>query len=85
MNIKNEIYEVLCEAVKSLGLETDGLSVVFSNRPEMCDYQSNFALMLGKKLGRKPIELAEEIVKKIDEMKMAMRKILSFLLLCRAF
>lgn len=65
MNIKNEIYEILCEAVKSLGLESDGLSVVFSNRPEMCDYQSNFALVLGKKLGRKPIELAEEIVKKI--------------------
>lgn len=65
MNIKNEIYEILCEAVKSLGLESDGLSVVFSNRPEMCDYQSNFALVLGKKLGRKPIELAEEIVEKI--------------------
>ena len=69
MNIKKEIYEILCEAVKSLGLECDGLSVVFSSRPEMCDYQSNFALMLGKKLGRKPIELAEEIVKKIDETK----------------
>ncbi len=69
MNIKNEIYEILCEAVKSLGLESDGLSVVFSSRPEICDYQSNFALVLGKKLGKKPIELAEEIVGQINAQK----------------
>ena len=69
MNIKNEIYEILCEVAKSLGLECDGMAVAFSSRPQMCDYQSNFALTLGKKLGRQPLELAEQIVQKIYELK----------------
>lgn len=63
MTIKNEILELLKDSLKSLDLETENLSVVFSNRPELCDYQSNCAMILAKKIGEKPFDLAEKIVK----------------------
>ncbi len=65
MNIKNEILNLLKNSAKSLGLETDNIVVAFSNRPELCDYQSNCAMMLAKKIGEKPFDLAEKIVKTI--------------------
>ena len=65
MNIKNELTELLKQSIESLNLETENLSVGFSNRPELCDYQSNFAMMLAKKIGEKPFELAEKIVKNL--------------------
>jgi len=67
MNIKNEIADVLMKVIEELGLESQGLFVAFSNRPELCDFQSNFAMLMAKKIGEKPIELAEKIVKKANE------------------
>lgn len=67
MNIKKEISLLLSDAVKKLNLEDAGLSVAFSNRPELCDYQSNFAMMLAKKIGEKPLDLAEKILKNIKK------------------
>src|SRR5436190_23907209 len=34
--------------------------------PKFGDYQANFAMSLGKRLGKPPRELAQEIVSKID-------------------
>ena len=62
MSIKEQITDILVDAIEKLGFEKEGLSVTFSNRPELCDYQSNFAMILAKKVGQKPIELAEKIV-----------------------
>jgi len=67
MNVKNEIADVLMKVIEELGLESQGLFVAFSNRPELCDFQSNFAMLMAKKIGEKPIELAEKIVKKANE------------------
>lgn len=67
MNIKNQILELLTDSIKSLNLDNENLSVVFSNRPELCDYQSNFAMILAKKIGKKPFVLAEKIVKNIKK------------------
>ncbi len=65
MNIKNEITSLLKEAVTGLGLDDENVFVTFSNRPELCDYQCNLAMTLAKKVGEKPIDLAEKIVKNI--------------------
>ncbi len=65
MNIKQEILDILISA--SEDLNTEKLSVVFSNRPELCDYQSNFAMLISKELGEKPIEIAEKIIKNIQK------------------
>ncbi len=67
MSIKKEIYQILCDAVKGLGIDAEGLSVAFSNRPELCDYQCNFAMMCAKRLNEKPFDLAEKIVKNIKK------------------
>ena len=67
MDIKDEIYEILAGAVEELGLTEEGLSVTFSNRPELCDYQCNFAMIKSKALNEKPIELAEKIVKNLEK------------------
>ena len=67
MNIKNQILELLTDSIKSLNLDNENLSVAFSNRPELCDYQSNFAMVLAKKIGEKPFDLAEKIVKNIKK------------------
>ena len=62
MNVKEEILHILTEAVSGLGLSAQGLNVTFSNRPELADFQCNFAMLAAKSLGQKPIELAEKIV-----------------------
>lgn len=70
MNLKNEIADLLKSAVEKLGYgDGDKIVVSFSNRPELCDFQTNFAMIVAKKLGKKPIEVAEEIVEtlKVNE------------------
>src|SRR5437764_1839316 len=37
-----------------------------SGKPEFGDYQANCAMSLGKALGRKPRDIAEEIVRRLD-------------------
>ena len=67
MNIKNDILDLLKSTLERLELETENLSVAFSNRPELCDFQSNCAMVLAKKIGEKPFDLAEKIVKNIKK------------------
>lgn len=65
MDIKNEILKTLKKSLEFLGIDAESVSVAFSNRPELCDYQSNCAMILAKRIGEKPIDLAEKIVKNI--------------------
>ena len=44
----------------------DGITLTKSNRPDLCDFQSNDVFKLSKTLGKSPIEVGEEIVKKIN-------------------
>lgn len=39
-----------------------------SNRPDLCDYQSNDVFRISKELKKNPIEVGEEIVNKINEL-----------------
>lgn len=62
MNIKNQIKNILTDSANALGIENlDKLVVSFSNRPQLCDYQTNFAMIVGKP----PMELAEKLVENI--------------------
>lgn len=67
MNIKEEIYDTLKAAIEKAGVDAEKLSVVFSNRPELCDYQTNFAMLVAKTLNEKPIDLAQKIVKNLKK------------------
>lgn len=68
MNIKEYIFEKLEKSAKKLNLPSvEKLAVSFSNRPELCDYQSNFAMLVCKDLGRKPFEIAQNIVDNIEK------------------
>lgn len=62
MNLKNEIALVLKKSIDTLGYDSDKLAVSFSNRPELCDFQTNFAMIVAKATGEKPIDVATKIV-----------------------
>ncbi len=67
MNIKNEITELLIDAAEKLNLEDrDKIVVSFSNLPQLCDFQTNYAMLIAKKMGMKPIDVANEIVSSIN-------------------
>ena len=59
-SIQSELSERIQEALVLVGLAGDPLVVPSQDR-KFGDYQSNCAMGLGKKAGRKPRELAEEI------------------------
>lgn len=68
MNIKNEIAKLLTKTIETLKFgEEEKIVVSFSNRPELCDFQSNYALLVAKKLEMKPIQVAEKIVEELKE------------------
>ena len=67
MNLRNDITKILKTAIEKAGFEADKLVVSFSNRPELCDFQTNFALVLAKTLGQKPIDLANKIIENVKK------------------
>ncbi|RMF89303.1 MAG: arginine--tRNA ligase, partial [Planctomycetota bacterium] len=72
MNILNELKARFADALKSLSIEPgEYLDLVRQSQDaKFGDYQANFAMPLGKKLGKNPRELAGEIVSalKIDDL-----------------
>jgi len=68
MDIKKQIAKYLVGAVEKLKLpQVDKLAVSFSSRPELCDFQSNFAMLVSKEMGQKPFEVAQKIVDVIED------------------
>jgi len=65
MNIKNLLQQKLKDAYKKCGFQFDP-QVVFSARPEMCDFQSNNVFQLAKELKNNPVEIGKQIVDNID-------------------
>lgn len=64
MNLQKEIESILKKSLGEMGIDGN-VSVSFSNRPELCDYQSNACFALSKQLHKAPLELAGEIVANI--------------------
>src|SRR5581483_2307091 len=61
---------ILDEAIRaaiaeSLGVEADAVVRPASN-PQFGDYQANFAMPLGKQVGRPPRDIAETVVAELD-------------------
>ena len=67
MDLRNILSAKILVALKKLNLPEENLSVSFSSRPDVCDYQTNYALITAKKVKKNPIEFAEEIVKELDD------------------
>ena len=64
------ISESLGEYMRAFAVEPQyydlsKLVVSFSNRPELCDYQTNVAMLIAKKVGQKPLDIANKIVSNI--------------------
>ena len=67
MNLKDKITELVKKSAQKSGIvDTDRLVVSFSNVPNLCDYQTNFALLVAKQLGKKPIDVANAIVENLQ-------------------
>ncbi len=67
MGAKGKIEESLSQILLSLNISEKGEIEVSSNL-EKGDYSSNIALKLSKKLGKNPMELANEIVEKLNSL-----------------
>lgn len=66
MNLKEEISSVLKYVIQKMNLDESKVQVTFSNRPELCDYQTNIAMILSKAVGKRPFDFANEIVSMIE-------------------
>lgn len=65
MDLRTKLYDKMHSTLKKLDLPLENLSISFSSLPEVCDFQTNYALITAKKLGKNPIALAEELVEAI--------------------
>jgi arginyl-tRNA synthetase len=63
MTIKQEISAKLNDILRELNIvfDVDSVNVQFQDNPKFGDYSTNAALIAAKKLGKSPMELAEEI------------------------
>ncbi len=67
--ILKEIEKLITEGARACGYD-DNFSVTFSDKPLLSDFQCNSCFALAKKYGKKPLDIANEIVchiKKSDE------------------
>lgn len=65
MQIIEEIKQKLQETFEKIGYPTELVSLSFSDRPELCDFQSNSAFALAKALKNAPIKIAENIAQEL--------------------
>ena len=65
MKFLEEIETILKNEVSKLDKDID-VTISFSDRPELSNFQSNICFSLAKKLGKSPLSIAEEICKKIN-------------------
>ena len=59
MQIIEEVKSELIKVFEKLGYPTELFTLTFSDRPELCDLQSNSAFALAKVLKSAPIKIAE--------------------------
>ena len=56
------ITQHLQDAFEASGYPKDGITASLSNRPDLCEYQCNGAMVLAKKVHQAPMEIAEKVV-----------------------
>lgn len=64
----NILENIITDVTNSLGYTVDSMTVIKSNRPDLCDYQCDQVFKLAKKYHKNPMEIGEEITHKINEL-----------------
>jgi len=71
--MKKEIQKILEEAIRALQrdkiwpvFELEKIQVDYPNDEKFGDYVSNLAMLLAKKIGKSPMEIANQIVKLLN-------------------
>ena len=67
MNFLNTIQKEISKSLKSKGIPLEEVTLLPSNKKELGDFQINDAMKLAKIMHKSPKEIAEEIVKCLDE------------------
>ena len=65
--VKQELEKIIQKALKELSIEMGSISVPHSILSDHGDYATNVALIASKQEGKSPLQLAENIKKKIKE------------------
>lgn len=67
--MENQLNEIIKSVFKKLKINTDqnGKYIRISDRPDLCDYQSNIAFSLAKEKKESPIKIAEEIKEELSK------------------
>jgi len=67
--IKNDIRKIINDSIASLHKGLDGLVFVveYPKKKEFGDYATNAAIIIAKRIGKNPMEIANELVLKINE------------------
>lgn len=66
MSLISDTEKYLCETINKAGYEIDSVKLEKSKLPEFGQYQINVAMMLAKKYGMNPRDLASNIVNALD-------------------
>lgn len=64
----NILENIITDVTNSLGYTVDSMTVIKSNRPDLCDYQCDQVFKLAKQYHKNPMEIGEEITHKINEL-----------------
>lgn len=62
------LENIITNVTNSLGYTVDNMTVIKSNRPDLCDYQCDQVFKLAKQYHKNPMEIGEEITNKINEL-----------------
>ena len=60
------IADEMQSAFTACGYDASYAKVVLSNRPDLCEYQCNGAMAAAKAYKKKPIDIANEVVEKLN-------------------
>ena len=66
-NIITLLQEEISAAFEKAGYEQKYAKVTLSNRPDLCQYQCNGALAAAKQYHKAPIQIANEVVEKLED------------------
>lgn len=65
--MKKEISEIIKKILNDNNYQVEKINITASNRPDLCDFQSNDLFIIAKNYKTNPIELGEKIVNLLNE------------------
>ena len=61
----DQISDIVKDVFEELGYDRESGKVTVSNRPDLCQYQCNGALMAAKEYKKAPIMIANDVIEKL--------------------